>query len=198
MTHSAVSILKYAFAHPDSINLAIATLLVTGLRAGELLGLMPSDIDFKHGYINVDRMEQTRTQLIVDRCKDDSNRLVYLSPDSEMVLKKALEIYNASNTGTDFLFANPNSADYKLHLRALDNRLRKIQHELKFTDYSPERSPHDCRRTYASIQYLHGVDIKTIQAQLGHATEHQTWEYIKDIADISTRAEKLKKGCIFA
>ena len=60
--------------------------------------------------------------------------------------------------------------------QALDNRLRKNQHVLRLTDRTAERSPHDCRRTYASIQYLHGVDIKTIQAQLGHSRAEQTWE----------------------
>ena len=58
------------------------------------------------------------------------------------------------------------------------------------------RSAHDCRRTYASIQYLHGIDIKTLQKQLGHAKTTQTWDYIKDIIDTETRAEKLEKGCI--
>ena len=47
-----------------------------------------------------------------------------------------------------------------------------------------------------SIQYLHGVDIKTIQAQLGHSNPQQTWDYIKDVTDACTRTEKLKKGNI--
>ena len=58
------------------------------------------------------------------------------------------------------------------------------------------RSLHDCRRTYASIQYLHGVDVKTLQAQLGHSSAAQTWDYIKDIVDNSTRLSKIEKGCI--
>ena len=85
-----------------------------------------------------------------------------------------------------------------INTRAMDNRLRKIQHVLNMTDELPERSPHDCRRTYASIQYLHGVDIKTIQNQLGHTKPQQTWDYIRDIVDIETRVNKLAQGCILA
>ena len=78
----------------------------------------------------------------------------------------------------------------------MDNRLRKIQHILNMTDTVQERSLHDCRRTYASIQYLHGVDVKTIQAQLGHSSAQQTWDYIRDIVDSNTRAQRLEQGCI--
>lgn len=84
-----------------------------------------------------------------------------------------------------------------MHLRAIDNRMRKIQAEIDLDNKDEIRSPHDCRRTYASIQYLHGVDVKTLQEQLGHASAAQTWDYIKDIVDNSTRLEKIEKGCIF-
>lgn len=83
-----------------------------------------------------------------------------------------------------------------INTRAMDNRLRKIQHVLNMTDELPERSPHDCRRTYASIQYLHGVNIKIIQAQLGHSTVQQTWNYIKNVADEKTRRDILEQACI--
>lgn len=82
-------------------------------------------------------------------------------------------------------------------MRALDNRLRKIQ-EILNLDEDAVRSPHDCRRTYASIQYLHDVDIKTIQAQLGHSKVTQTWDYVRDVVDLMTRKGKLENGCILA
>ncbi len=97
----------------------------------------------------------------------------------------------------DYLFLNSHSDDGKLHLRALDNRLRKIQ-EILYFDEDAVRSPHDYRRTYASIQYLHDVDIKTIQAQLGHSKVTQTWDYVRDVVDLMTRKGKLENGCILA
>ena len=64
------------------------------------------------------------------------------------------------------------------------------------TDSVQKRSPHNCKRTYACIQYLHGVDVKTIQAQLGHSSAQQTWDHIRDIVDSNTRAQRLEQGCI--
>ena len=102
------------------------------------------------------------------------------------------------SSDSEFLLLNEFSDDGKMHLRALDNRIRMLQKTLKMSEKRDIRSCHDCRRTYASIQYIHGVDIKTIQAQLVHATPQQTWEYIKDVIDAETRLQTLSKGCIIS
>lgn len=54
------------------------------------------------------------------------------------------------------------------------------------------RSPHDCRHTYASLEYLNGTDVYVLKRQLGHANVSQTWDYIKDVAEASERRSKLK------
>lgn len=192
----AVELIKLALSNGDFIDLAIATLLTTGLRAGELLALTEDDVDIDRGTMRIEKMECTKTYEIIDSCKDHSERTVFLNEDAIIVLNRVLELRRTDDTECPFIFLNSLSDDYKLHLRALDNRLRKNQKILGFTKTTKERSPHDCRRTYASIQYLHGVDIKTIQAQLGHTKAEQTWDYIRDIVDAETRAEKLQKGCI--
>lgn len=141
-------------------------------------------------------MENTRTYDIIDRCKDDSDRYVYLNEDAMVIFRVLMELRAKDDTDSHYLFLNSFSDDGKLHLRALDNRIRKIQDVLKMSKDHEIRSCHDCRRTYASIQYLHGVDIKTIQAQLGHSNPQQTWDYIKDVVDTETRLQTLSKGCI--
>jgi integrase len=107
-----------------------------------------------------------------------------------------MEKREADITTCPYLILNHLAIEDKMHLSALDKRIRRLQHLLGFTDKHEIRSCHDCRRTYASIQYLHGVDIKTIQKQLGHRTPQQTWDYIKDIVDTETRLNSLSKGCI--
>ncbi|MCR4850841.1 MAG: tyrosine-type recombinase/integrase, partial [Lachnospiraceae bacterium] len=194
--HEAIIIIRYALEHPDYANLAIAALITTGVRSGELLALTPYDVDIDKGLIYVEKMEQAKSYEIIDHCKDGSERTVFLNSDAKTIFNRILELRLKDASTCGYLFLNPFSEDGKLHLRALDNRLRKIQAILGMTDYIPARSPHDCRRTYASIQYLHGVDIKTIQAQLGHSNAQQTWDYIRDIVDTNTRANKLEQGCI--
>lgn len=54
------------------------------------------------------------------------------------------------------------------------------------------RSPHDCRRTYATLEYLNGTNKEYIQGQLGHASLAQTDEYIKPIIEAYERRDKIK------
>ncbi|MDO4966059.1 MAG: site-specific integrase [Lachnospiraceae bacterium] len=194
----AITIINYAFANPDYINLAIATLITTGLRTGELLALKYDDIDLKSQKLIIDKTEHSKSFEIIDSCKDNSERTVFLNSDGSKVFNTLFSVRNNDPAESDFIFLNPNSKDGKLHLRALDNRLRKIQHILFDNDVAicSERSAHDCRRTYASIQYLHGVNIKIIQAQLGHSNVQQTWNYIKNVVDENTRRDILEQSCI--
>lgn len=192
----AVKIIRYSLDNPDYHNLAIAVLITTGLRSGELLALMPEDVDLANHRITAAKMEKTRTYKIVNRCKDDSDRLVFLNDDALTILNILMDMRAKEETDCPYLLLNSFSDDGKMHLRAMDNRIRKIQQQLDMTSSHGIRSCHDCRRTYASIQYLHGVDIKTIQAQLGHSTPQQTWDYIKDVIDTETRLQTLSKGCI--
>ena len=196
--NESIILIDFIFKNPDYINLAIAALITTGLRTGELLALTKEDIDLNLGKIIIDKMEHSKSFEIIDSCKDSSERIVFLNSDGIKVFSTLLAIRNNDSTDSDYLFLNPNSKDGKLHLRALDNRIRNLQHILFSKDNIPliERSAHDCRRTYASIQYLHGVNIKIIQAQLGHSTVQQTWNYIKNVVDKKTRRDILEQACI--
>lgn len=81
-----------------------------------------------------------------------------------------------------------------MHLRALDDYLRTTVHHdiLGLSDDREARSPHDCRRTYATLEYLNCTDIYNISHQLGHAKISQTEEYIKDIVEAQERKKRLK------
>lgn len=52
-----IEILKYILDNPDYHNLAIGCLLTTGLRVGELLALMPEDVDLEKSTLNISKME---------------------------------------------------------------------------------------------------------------------------------------------
>lgn len=191
----AITLLKYIIANPDYHNLAIGVLITTGIRVGELLALLPEDVDLEENRISLYKMERVKTYEIIDGCKDNSDRIVFLNDDAVKIFSLLLDLRSKDPSTCRYLFLNSNSDDGKLHLRAIDNRLRQLQ-DITGINQVAIRSPHDCRRTYASIQYLHGIDIKTIQAQLGHSKPTQTWEYIKDIIDLKTRQNRLSEGCI--
>lgn len=192
----AQKIMMYAIKHPDYKTFAVAIMISTGLRAGELLGLETQDIDLKRGRIRVHQMENTKTYNIESNCKDHSARYVYLTADAELILKKAIAFREQDGNPSPFLLLNKNSTDGKLHLRALDNHLRVFIHYdvLKLSKERDARSAHDCRRTYASLEYLAKTDIRTLKKQMGHNSEAQTWDYIKDVVDAAERKNMLKGG----
>ena len=194
----ALIIIKYAIEHPDYHNLAIAALILTGLRAGEILALTPEDVNLAAHKLSVTKMEKTHSCQIVDYCKEHSERFVYLNDDAMKIFELLMEKRIVDVTTCPYLILNHKAYEDKMHLGPLDKRIRRLQSMLGFAPENGIRSCHDCRRTYASIQYLHGVDIEEIRKQLGHKTQQQTWEYIKDIADTETRLNKLSKGCILS
>lgn len=187
-------IVRDAIKHPSYKSLAIATLILTGLRVGELLAIEMDDIYLDDGYIWVHHIEDTKTFELLDYVKENKSREVYLSDDALNIIRFAIDYRMNDSSDSPFLFLNANAADGKMHLRALDNHVRKYIHTTVLglgADREP-RSPHDCRRTYASLEFLNGTDIYTLKNQLGHSKITQTEEYIKDILDASERRNRLK------
>ncbi len=110
------------------------------------------------------------------------------------VMQVALSYRAKDQNQSPYLLLNPNAKDEKMHLRAIDDYMRRYIH-VEVLGYGAERecrSPHDCRRTYASLEYLNGTDIYTLKEQLGHSTIAQTEEYIHDVIDAAERRNRLK------
>ena len=190
----ASKIVCFALSNPNFYNLLIALLITTGLRIGEALALSSDSINLEKGYIWVCQMEKTKSYEVVDYVKEGKCREVYLSDIALRVVKACISYRNSFTSDIPYLFLNDNSNDGKMHLRAIDNYMRTVLHT-KVLGYGNEkavRSPHDCRRTYASLEFLSGTDILTLKEQLGHSDTTQTWDYIKNIVEASERRNRLK------
>lgn len=192
----AVAIIKYALAHPSYKSLFAALVITTGCRAGELLCMAYDNITSDHSWFIVREIEDSKTRKIKPYTKNHELREIYLNADARQLLDALLELRSHDPDTSRFLFLNNNADDNKLHLRAADDWIRDIQLILGFDSTKEVRSLHDGRRTYASIQYLHGVSIDVIRRQLGHRTISQTEEYIKEIIDQTSKANELEKGCL--
>lgn len=187
-------IIRDAINNPTYKSLSVAILVLTGLRAGELLALELDDIYLEDGYLWIHHIEDTKTFEILDYVKENKSREVYLSQDALDIINYTISYRKSDTSDSPYLLLNANSKDGKMHLRAIDNHLRThIHHDvLGYGEEREARSSHDCRRTYASLEYLNGTDIYTIKNQLGHSKITQTEEYIKDIIEASERRNRLK------
>ncbi len=190
----ASRIVRHALKHPNYKALSVAILITTGLRAGELLGLELDDIYVDDGYIWIHHTEDTKTYQMLDYVKENRAREVYLSDEALRVVKACLSLRMADNSNSPYLLLNPCSSDGKMHLRAVDDYMRVVIHKevLGYGDEREARSPHDCRRTYASLEYLSGTPINVIKEQMGHSNVGQTWDYIKNVVEASERRNQLK------
>lgn len=135
---------------------AVACLLYTGMRIGEINGLMWSDIDgdLLHIRRTIARTDE-HTWGIKDCPKSGKERTVAISPRLLNLLQQlphtSLYVFPAPD-GTYM-----NNDNFKW-------RYRKFLRDAGIT----YRSPHKCRHTYATYLLRGGADLRTVQAALGH------------------------------
>ena len=161
-------------------------LATTGLRLGEALGLLWSDIDFAKGRLIVNRALQRQTgvgYVFVEPKTARSRRTVYLAPGTLSALadhrRRQVEDQLAagpqwSNTGLVFTTAVGRPADgawvTKWFHRALDHA------------GLPRTRIHDLRHTAATHLLRRGVHPKVVQELLGHSTISLTLDTYSHVA----------------
>ena len=175
---------------------AFLTGFSTGLRRGELLGLLWSDINLDKGCATIRQSLVTSNRLgpIFEVPKTEgSNRTIPLSKDVCEELRKLKVLQNKeelaawkkaekdaailgtvadgsayyTNSGLVFRQENGQRVDPRSFSRSFKNIL-------KHANISSSFRVHDMRHTFASTMIRRGVDIKRIQAILGHASPEIT------------------------
>lgn len=145
--------------------------LHTGLRRGELLGLRWRDINFKEGSIEINQqvVKLNYKSVITDLKTTYANRKLYLPQNIISELEKhnknqKVQMIKHRKTWNDkdLVFTNPwgrvlNPQTLCVHFKSIVKPLG-----LGYIRF------HDLRHTYALNCLNQGVDIKTLQEQLGH------------------------------
>jgi len=149
----------------------IATLLATGLRISEACHLQPRDIDSRSGFIHV------------RRGKGAKPRSVKLGEKHLRLLRR---YWVVERPGRSWLFpaqrlvapgqVDPRRrwADKPVAPDTVRCRLRRIA---RLAGLQRRVTPHDLRRTYATWLLEAGVDLRTVQVLLGHASPETTARY---------------------
>ncbi len=162
--------------------------IFTGMREGEVLGLLWDCVDLKKGTITINKQLQkvrgTKGEYTLAPTKNGKGRTIAIAPSVVAVLKR-------------------------IHIRQLENRLRygeawedsgfvftdelghHLKHQTVYLDFkqvvesigSPETRFHDLRHSYAVASIKSGDDIKTVQENLGHATAAFTLDVYGHVTD---------------
>lgn len=168
----------------------LATAAFTGLRLGELLGLIWSDIDFDAGFVRV------RKQL--DR---DGERVKPKTPQAvrDVVLMPALgkilvEHRLASPFSRDENFVFASAAGTPFYFRNVERRGLRAAAERAALDRPdrPRLRLHDLRHTFASLLIAHGADVVSVSRQLGHASPDITLKVYAHLYDQARNAQRTR------
>lgn len=142
--------------------------LQTGLRRGELLGLMWSDVNFDAATLSVNRevvADEAGRAVISDELKTDAaRRTVPLPP-------KALAALTEARSKSTSLFILAGRDGQPLAPRALEYRLTKLN-DIDLGDVHV--TPHILRHTYCTRLFDSGLDVKEAQRVMGHANPEVT------------------------
>jgi len=134
----------------------IGLLYSAGLRRGELLNLLITDIDSK------------RMMVHIKNAKGNKDRYSILSPNILKDLKEYYKEYRPSK----FLFEGPRGTKYSVTsiLKIIDNAATKA-------GFSKKIKPHMLRHSFATHLLENGTDIRHIQLLLGHSSTKTTEIY---------------------
>ena len=165
-------ILAFAMVYDKQrIGVAVMTLLLTGLRRGELLGLKETDIT--DNTLSVNRavyLENHKARVIEHEAKTESSlRTVPLLPEL------SYRLHHLPHKG-EFLFSTKSGT--LLHPRNFTRDYDAFFCQLREAEPSVRRlSPHCCRHTFATLTRESGADIRVVQELLGHTDIKTTARY---------------------
>ncbi|WP_342512845.1 site-specific integrase [Sporosarcina sp. FSL K6-1522] len=148
-------------------RMMVITLIRTGIRSGELLGLFWSDIDFEKKTITIDRQ---RTRLGLGPPKSKSSYRTISIDDGLISELKMYKEWQEENKNTnlyyqesDYVFVDDNGKMF-YHTKPQD----LMKSLLKRAGLTERKSTHLLRHTHAVMMLEAGVDIKTVSNRLGH------------------------------
>ncbi len=180
-------------AHADGLftRVLLATLLYTGVRQGELLGLRWGDIDFEHGLVRLREQLQRPGKGRPARLgplKMDSQRDVILLPQLAGLLRehRSARLHPSDD---DFVFANLDGTP--LHYSQMNRLLAKTAKAAGVEKVSA----HVFRRTFASHLIIEqGLDVVRVQRQLGHSRPSVTSDRYSFLFEQARHADELRQS----
>ena len=167
--------------------LELATL--TGMRSGELSGLMWSDIYTKEGYIEVchsEKYNRETKEFFIDDTKTHKQRHIPLTDEIESLLNEIKNVTDKYGYTTDFVFSNEFG---RVHARVISDCIRNKSIQIGIDI----KSIHAIRRTFSSKLKCMGVSTIITSSILGHTEEVNNSCYTYDISNMDYKKSMVSK-----
>ncbi|WP_370238651.1 tyrosine-type recombinase/integrase, partial [Neptunomonas phycophila] len=140
----------------------LAVLLGCGLRRSELVSLDMKDINWQEGSLKV-------------LGKNNKERLSFMPKGTKKRLKTWIDEVRGEEAGAVFIRVRRH--DDLVYTRITDQAIYHILKDLRLKAGVEAFSPHDLRRTFASMMLTNGEDIITVRDSMGHANVATTEKY---------------------
>ena len=165
------------------------TELTTGLRLGEICGLMWSDFDARKGTMNINRTlhREQGGRLVTGDTKTYAGTRKIVLPDStaERLRNRKKCSYSV------WIFPNPLKPEAPMNPSTAYHQLKKLLEE----NGLPGLRFHDLRHTFATHALANGVDAKTLSGILGHTKASFTVDtYTHTTTDMHKKAAEIVGG----
>ncbi len=176
-------------------------MLETGLRIGELTGLTTKDIDWKNNQLIINhqlQVEPGSKRLYIDTTKtEDGIRNIPLTDKARHCLEVLIKKRNPNNRPEQvidgyvgFLFLTRNGLPR--HVFHYDEVFRNCVNKYNRTHpiQLPNITPHILRHTFCTNCINAGMNVKTVQYLMGHATSAVTLDVYTD-SNLETVCEEM-------
>ena len=142
--------------------------ITTGLRRGEICGLMWTDFDAEKGTLTVRRTLHNKEGCgyYVGETKTGAGRRIIKLPPSTVQLLSERKRTSISQ----WIFPNPIHPEDPIMPNSGYTRMKKLLAEAGL----PDMRFHDLRHTFATMSLEHGMDVKTLSAIIGHVSAKTT------------------------
>lgn len=165
-------------------------MLQTGLRTCEVCGLKWDDIEWDVPQINIQRQlfERNVGQAVILPPKDNSYRSIVITPETVSLLKEVRrkQIENKLAAGSEWIetdmdkglvFRQPNGS------RLRHGNVYRLVLSIAKPLGIPNLHPHALRDSYAVAALRSGIDVKTVQNNLGHKSATMTLDCYAQYTD---------------
>ena len=163
--------------------------ITTGLRRGELCGLMWSDFDEKKGTLSIRRTlhgKEGGGYYVGDTKTGTGRRIIKLPPSTVQLLTERKRV-----AISQWIFPNPIHPEDPVMPNSGYNRMKKLLAEAGL----PRMRFHDLRHTFATHALTSVVDAKTLSGILGHTKTSFTLDtYTHVTGDMHRRASEIVGG----
>lgn len=183
-------------ASSDEYHYLLKTILFTGMRESEAIGLTWDCVDFKTGTVKVCKQLQKRPLadggFTFAPLKNDKVRTLKPAPFVMDLLKgrKKEQMLQKLNAGENWQGWQPaeeqetalvftGALGTNLHPQTVYNHYRKIAAQIG----APDTCVHGLRHTFAVLSLQNGDDFKTVQGNLGHATASFTLDVYGHVSE---------------